>query len=464
MSSASEQNQIRTQSPLSVRRERVIKIIWLLYCCCVVAKSDSSSTPDNLGDTKSNDKSTYKNRSYASESIHNSNDPKATDNADNVDELTTDEMIMYGFGAVPGFEDMGRDGIGTTKVLSTSESSRAGLASIAGGFDHASFEPHYEYSPVDRTPPTPGNGQEGSVRNSSYQSPDSDFQQYVNQYEQRIKCGHFTLTTDGKSTGKSTIKAAEPCRFWAEGVISTVVAIFGFMGNLISIWVLSDQELRSSAFNRLLLALAIIDCMFIMPGTVIYTAKAFSWEADWYNRSFPVFLYPFTEIALCSSIYMTLAIAVERYFGLCRPFQRLSGSCSAKTYITPVVLIAMLLNIPKFLESETTYRLNKENNTTMTSIGVTNLRLNPDYITYYWMWTRLFTTGVVPFILLALLNSKIYLAIRKSKQQLRALAIRLDNVVWYDSVYVILLSSNSKISSCIFCLFYYKDLRFRWQY
>ena len=121
---------------------------------------------------------------------------------------------------------------------------------------------------------------------------------------------------------------------------------------------------------------------------------------------------------------MTVSIAVERYIGLCRPFQRLSGSCSAKTYITPVVIIAVLLNIPKFFESETTFRTDKRSNITVTSIGVTDLRLHPNYITYYWMWTRLMATGVIPLLLLALLNSKIYLAIRKSKQQLRALAIR----------------------------------------
>ena len=397
-----------------MRSERVTKIIWMLYCCSVVAKSDSSSTQDNLGDTRSKDTSTYLNRSYTLESIYESNDPNSTDNVDNVDELTMDEMIKYGFGDVAGF------GIGTT---TTSESSRAGLSAIAGGFDHARFEPQYEYSTVNSTQSIPGNGRESGVKSSLSQSPTNNFKLYLNQFQQRIKCGHFTLTRDGKTV--STIKAAKPCRFWAEGVISTFVAIFGFMGNLITIWVLSDHELRGSTFNRLLLALAIIDCMFIMPGTVINTAKGFSWTADWYNRSFPVFLYPFTEIALSSSIYMTIAIAIERYFGICRPFQRLSGSWSAKTYITPTVLIAIFLNIPKFLETETTFRVNNENNTTMTSIGVTNLRLHPDYITYYWMWTRLFTTGVVPFILLALLNLKIYLAIRKSKQRLRALANRL---------------------------------------
>ena len=55
---------------------------------------------------------------------------------------------------------------------------------------------------------------------------------------------------------------------------------------------------------------------------------------------------------------------------------------------------------------------------------VTGLRLDPNYITYYWMWTRLFATGVVPLLVLALLNSKIYFSIRQSKHRLRSLALR----------------------------------------
>jgi hypothetical protein len=64
--------------------------------------------------------------------------------------------------------------------------------------------------------------------------------------------------------------------------------------------------------------------------------------------------------------------------------------------------------------------------------------MNRHYITYYWMWTRLLATGVIPFVLLALLNSKIFIAIRKSKQQLRSLAIR------YNYPEVILLSYKIK--------------------
>ena len=396
---------------LNVRGVCLISAIFVL--CSVTAKCEAFTTTDTELFIKSNSKSTSSDRTLHASLVTEKSDSNANDD----DKMTADDMLLYGIGAAPAFEDSSNEGFGTTKALSTSESSLAGLASIAGGFDHASFEPH-EYSDASNTPSTPKHGST-NAQNSSNNYPTSPFKQYINQ---RIKCGHLTITKDNKRL--YTIKVAKPCRFWAEGVISTVVAIFGFVGNLISIWVLADEELRRSAFNRLLLALAIIDCMFIMPGTIIYTAKAFAWEADWYNRTFPVFIYPFTEISLCSSIYMTVAIAVERYIGLCRPFQRLSGSCSAKTYITPVVLVAMILNIPKFFESETTYRTSKGDNTTITSIGVTSLRLHPDYITYYWMWTRLLTTGVIPFLVLALLNSKIYLAIRKSKHELRALAIR----------------------------------------
>jgi hypothetical protein len=100
--------------------------------------------------------------------------------------------------------------------------------------------------------------------------------------------------------------------------------------------------------------------LMIFSGILIYTSKGFAWKTDWYNKLFPIFLYPFSEMALCSSIYMTVAIAVERYIGLCRPLQRLSWRpCSAKVYIFPVLAIAVLLNIPKFLESETIYRQEK---------------------------------------------------------------------------------------------------------
>lgn len=52
------------------------------------------------------------------------------------------------------------------------------------------------------------------------------------------------------------------------------------------------------------------------------------------------------------------------------------------------------------------------------------MRTHPNYITYYTMWTRLLATGIFPLAMLAILNTKIYLALRRSKAQLRSMAIR----------------------------------------
>ena len=363
---------------------------------------------------------------------HNPAEDKQENNVITADGVTPGDMLVNAISSNQACDDETDGSDGTTTAqghLSTSESTLPELTSILAGLDHASLEPSHPNPIVSKSsvhaPTISHDGSSVSINiSTSTRYSKNKLKKYINK---RIKCGHFTLTEDRKRL--YTIQAAEPCRFWAEGVASTVVAISGLTGNLISIWVLSDDELRTGVFNRLLRSLAVVDCMFILPGAIIYTAKAFSWQADWYNRLFPVFIYPFTEIAFCSSIYMTVAIAVERYLGVCRPFQRLSGSNSAKKFITLVGILAISLNIPKFFESETIYKRSKEDNTTLTSIGVTSLRTNPDYIIYYWMWTRLFITGIIPFILLALLNAKIYLGIRKSKHQLRTIAIRYENIL-----------------------------------
>jgi len=91
----------------------------------------------------------------------------------------------------------------------------------------------------------------------------------------RMNCGHFAMV-GGKLSYKADV--VEDTIFWTEGVTSLAFAAFGLLGNAMSIWVLSAPEMKNS-FNRLLLTLAVIDCMFILPGVLIYSHKAFKW--DW---------------------------------------------------------------------------------------------------------------------------------------------------------------------------------------
>ena len=92
-----------------------------------------------------------------------------------------------------------------------------------------------------------------------------------------------------------------------------------------------------------------------------------------------------------------------------------------------VLGISILLNIPKFFEAETMveFRTTEDGvNITQTRMGITDTRIHPNYITYYIMWTRLLAIGIFPLAMLAILNTKIYLALRRSKAQLRSMAIR----------------------------------------
>ncbi len=80
--------------------------------------------------------------------------------------------------------------------------------------------------------------------------------------------------------------------------------------------------------------------------------RGFYPNAPVYSYIFPYLLHPFTHIAMAGTIFMTMAISIERYLGLCHPLLN-PHSRKAWFYIMPVVLTAVILNVPKFFVSTT---------------------------------------------------------------------------------------------------------------
>ena len=83
-----------------------------------------------------------------------------------------------------------------------------------------------------------------------------------------------------------------------------------------------------------------------------------SWK-DLYHDNllyiFPWFHYPFYRITLVSSIYMMIAVAIERFFAVCFPhnYHNLNAQRNrAWYYIVPAIAAAFLIQIPRFLETE----------------------------------------------------------------------------------------------------------------
>ena len=97
---------------------------------------------------------------------------------------------------------------------------------------------------------------------------------------------------------------------------------------------------------------------------------------------------------------------IERYLGLCHPLLS-PHSRKAWFYIIPVVIMAFLLNSPKFFEIEINYETDKTTNETYPTYRPTQLRTNEHYIKGYQMWTRLFSTALIPVASLLFLNIQI---------------------------------------------------------
>ena len=98
----------------------------------------------------------------------------------------------------------------------------------------------------------------------------------------------------------------------------------------------------------------------------------------------PYFLYPLHNIVLSASIFMTVSISIERYMAIFSPLtyrNRFSISCVLKHldwagvdirssswnlvfHVLPVLVVSVLINIPKFFESE----VSQTENISMTNV------------------------------------------------------------------------------------------------
>ncbi|XP_040567083.1 FMRFamide receptor isoform X1 [Lepeophtheirus salmonis] len=220
----------------------------------------------------------------------------------------------------------------------------------------------------------------------------------------------------------------EKLTFWIEGVVQCVIGFGGLCGNFLSAYILSRDEMQNS-FNLLLIALLTFDSWYLFGGILESFRRQFDMGTELHTLLFPYFLYPAQSIAMSASIFMTVAIAWERYIAVHYPIDyNQSNGCPKAIrrrlikYLVPVLLISIIFNIPKFLEARIVYGFPKimdGNNTTtqhlksIPMIRVTELRKNPNYAIYYNNWTRLAILGIIPACMLIYLNYKIYKDIKQ---------------------------------------------------
>lgn len=204
----------------------------------------------------------------------------------------------------------------------------------------------------------------------------------------------------------------------AHGILLNLVGIFGFVGNIISMIILSKPQMKSS-INYLLIGLARCDTVLIftsillfgLPAVYPYTGYLFTYYWKIYPKIAPT-VFPIALIAQTVSVYLTVTVTLERFVAVCLPL-RARSLCTygrAKIYVIIIIFMATLFNASRFFEVDVIEEPQgyAAYNTTVYRAIPSGLRESSLYVTLYIHWFYFIFIYFLPFSALAILNAAIY--------------------------------------------------------
>ena len=146
--------------------------------------------------------------------------------------------------------------------------------------------------------------------------------------------------------------------YYVEGVLILITSIFGIAINLVSsIVILTRHEMRN-CFNILLVALAGYDSWYLIGAVLESCRKYFpSLRSETAIHLFPYFLYPAHQTSIAGSIFMTVAIAFERYAAVHYPLDYNQVSTGSSQWF---FFILNKVELAKTFEPRITNRIKKK--------------------------------------------------------------------------------------------------------
>ena len=216
-----------------------------------------------------------------------------------------------------------------------------------------------------------------------------------------------------------------------EGVVLMCIGVLGIIGNIISIPYFGQKINRQKNFYTLLTCLSVTDLIVVVTGLLLYAVSKLSdkYSNGMYFVIAPV-LFPIFEIGSTGSIYFTLAVCIERYFVVCRPFWYHEKAIPSWRYTIPILLFSVIYNIPRFFEvrtvrtyqsilsesqlnetSEEGYNITlmhlKNENKIVYSVEPTEMRKNVNYYGVYHIGCAIIFQFIIPLLVLIVSNGLI---------------------------------------------------------
>lgn len=202
-------------------------------------------------------------------------------------------------------------------------------------------------------------------------------------------------------------EALEITRLIVQKILSPTVSTVGFLGNTLSIIVLSRRRMQSST-NVYLIALSVCDLLYLFftvtLGFVHCSYRTQPKLAFYYIPYARVLADLFGNIA----VWLTVSFTVERYVGVRYPMKgRVWCTVRRAKLISCLVVLVCLINTsPELFEMDIIEKQSSLSNSTVASFVcvTTDFAKTDSYqIGYYWWFISFFT--FIPMVLLSVFNS-----------------------------------------------------------
>ena len=246
--------------------------------------------------------------------------------------------------------------------------------------------------------------------------------------------------------------------YWFDGILLCLVSVFGTILNILAINVIWKTDKMVQFFHKLLITLFISDCVVLFTSILWNIRWSAGVKVSFLTELYPYFILPFNHIAMTASIFLTMAIAYER-FETTRNLTkknttlqpRISDMRRLSICILSIVSFSIIFNIPKFLELKVIYApkeiheyiSNNKQQVIVTTNYVDNLQLsndiapslenktivpeiyiseflitNQEYLIYYY-WACVIILGIFPFSLLVFFIVMVYKTNKKQNYNLQ---------------------------------------------
>lgn len=202
--------------------------------------------------------------------------------------------------------------------------------------------------------------------------------------------------------------------------LSPVIFTVGIIGNVLSVAILTRRPFRREATYAYLTAVSAADSFLLVFGLLRQWLSELTGHdptvfADWTCKTIMVFNYTFSVY----SVWLIVAVAVERYLAVSRPLS-VAARCTRQRTVPVIILLfvaALAFNIHFAWTLEVNLQIITSSNST-DLVAQCNAPADLNFaVNIVWPWIDLSIYLLAPFVTIAVLNSIIIHEVVKARRQ-----------------------------------------------